>query len=81
VGGDTGRGHGYLTGMIWRDDAGLETVAGHTVNLIGPAEALQTTVVGDLGEFAFDAIPPGTYSLEIHLTDQHVVIEEVSING
>ena len=81
TGTDAARGHAYLSGHIWRENAAPDALAGQTVSLSSPGGAALTTTIGDLGEFAFDVLEPGTYHLGVHLADQVVVVENVQIDG
>ena len=75
------RGYATLSGLVWSDDAESEEMAGHDVTLAaetGPAYAMR---LDNLGNFAFEEIRPGVYRLEIRLSDQLVVVENVWIGG
>lgn len=78
---DSARRAGYLNGLIWRADADPEALAGQAVQLIGAGDTASTTAIGELGDFAFDAVEPGVYRLEVSLPDQTIVVEELHIDG
>ena len=79
--GSAGPGRASLAGLIWREDAALETMARAAVTLITANGATLTAEVDDLGGFAFDEVVPGTHRLEVLLGDRLVTIEALSIDG
>lgn len=70
-----------LLGLIWRESAGPETLAGRTVTLTAAEGASQTTAIDELGNFAFESVAPGTYRLEVALDAQLLAIAELVIGG
>jgi hypothetical protein len=71
------RGYRRLSGVIWREGVDSEALAGHVLRLVDRDGAERTTEIGDLGDFAFDTVEPGSYRLEVELHDSVVVVEEL----
>lgn len=72
-------GQAGLAGLAWREEAPPETLAGSIVVLVAGDGTTRTTALDDLGNFAFDDLPPGTYHLEVALGDDTVAIEGLRI--
>jgi anti-sigma factor RsiW len=72
-------GQAGLAGLAWREEAPPETLAGSIVVLVADDGTTRTTALDDLGNFAFDDIPPGTYHVEVALGDDTVAIEGLQI--
>jgi hypothetical protein len=70
-----------VTGLIWREGAAMESLAGHPVRLITDEGAQQTVTIGPLGDFGWEAIAPGRYRLEVELKDRLIVVEELRIGA
>ena len=70
-----------VTGLIWREGAAMEELAGSQVRLIAADGTAQTAQLGALGDFDWEAVAPGTYRLEAALADQLVVVEELRVGG
>ncbi len=79
LGAGTRRGYRRLSGVIWREGSGAETLAGQMLQLIGHDGTERTTEIEDLGDFAFDSVEPGTYRLEVALPDGIVVVEDLRL--
>lgn len=73
------RGLTSLVGLIWRDDADPETIAGSAVILTDTDGTMHTTAIDELGNFTFDDISPGTYHLEVTLGNDRIAIEGIPI--
>lgn len=46
---------------------------------LSPHEPIRRTQIDDLGNLVFSAVPNGTYLLVIHLPDQDVIFEQITI--
>jgi hypothetical protein len=46
---------------------------------LAESEPVLSTLVDDLGNFAFSSVPAGEYTLVIHLPDQDIIIEQIII--
>lgn len=72
---------GHLLGLLAVDDLDVGELAGRQVRLL---PALGGTVyaeaLDDLGNFEFDAIAPGVYSLEVELPSAVVVVEGLQVD-
>lgn len=73
------RGHSSISGLIASDEGTLDRFAQRPVRLQSVDAVAGSTVVDDLGNFELDAVAPGVYSLELDLSDQTVVIEEIRV--
>jgi len=67
-------------GLVWSDAPEPEPLAGREVRLIGGA-GVASAAVDELGNFVFDDVVPAAYQLELTLSDQVVVIEDVQVSG
>jgi len=70
---------GEITGVVWDDldgdgiqDDNEPTIPGATVTLIGPDGSTQTTVTDANGQYRFENLPPGDYSVTFTLPDGRV---------
>jgi hypothetical protein len=75
-----GQGSGSLIGLVMVTSSPPEQLVGRSVRLL-PAEGspLEATL-DDIGNFEFDAVPPGVCVLELDLPDSLVVIEDMSVH-
>jgi hypothetical protein len=73
------RGTVTVDGLLVDDTAASDAVADCEVKLIKPGQAVHTTRTDDLGNFAFDSVAVGVYTLEIRVADQVVAIEDLSL--
>jgi anti-sigma factor RsiW len=69
-----------IIGLIRRTGSALEALEGTPVRLISQAGVVETENVDDLGNFVFAAVAPDTYSLEVHIAENIVVIEQLPIS-
>lgn len=69
-----------LIGLVTRKGASLEAFQGVPVSLLLPGNPADTQVVDELGNFVFSSIAPATYSLELHLHDTTIVIEQLPVD-
>ena len=69
-----------LIGLVTRKGASLEAFQGVPVSLLSSGHAADTQVVDELGNFVFTSIAPATYSLELHLPDTTIVIEQLPVD-
>jgi hypothetical protein len=68
---------GSLVGLLVLEAAG--SLDGEV--LLMPAEGEpQTAPLDELGNFEFDELPRGSYVLEVHLTDQVIIVQELRID-
>lgn len=69
-----------LIGLVTRAGASLEAFQGVPVSLLSPGNPVDTQVVDELGNFVFSSLTPATYSLELHLPDTTIVIEQLPVD-
>ncbi len=69
-----------LIGLVTRKGASLEAFQGVPVSLLSPGNSVDTQHVDELGNFIFSSIAPATYSLELHLPDTTIVIEQLPVD-
>ena len=74
-------GGGGLGGLVWREGADPEAIAGGTVTLTAADGTADTAEIDDLGGFTFDAVAPGAYRLEIALGEQLITIEGLHVGS
>jgi hypothetical protein len=70
-----------LVGLINRNGMALKALAGTPVQLFAASQVTDTQQVDDLGNFIFAALTPATYTLEVHLPDKVVYIEQLVITA
>ncbi len=75
------RGSRSLGGLVLREGAAPESIAGAPVQLIGEATGTHSSRVDDLGSFAFPDLAPGSYRLELRLGDRLVVVEDIPVGS
>jgi hypothetical protein len=68
-----------LDGLITREDAGATRVA--ETRLVAANGTVRAARADELGNLVYEALPSGTYRLELDLPEQTVVIEELWIGG
>src|SRR6188474_197198 len=68
---------GWITGVI--TDTGGAMLPGVTVTLAGPEQ--RSVVTNDRGEFTFDNLAPGRYTLRATLTGFVDLMRDVSVTG
>ncbi len=68
-----------ITGQILKGEGLAQEVVGIPVHLIQGGQTVASTAANRLGEFTFDHIAPGAYSLSIQLTDEHLWIEHLEV--
>jgi anti-sigma factor RsiW len=68
------RSHYQIEGQL----LGVETEGG-AVRLSGSAQAERSANVDELGFFAFDAVPPGAYALDLALPDAQLLAELLEV--
>jgi hypothetical protein len=68
-----------VTGLLWQDDAGAETLTGQTAALVAADDTVRSTPVDEFGNFSFDAVAIGAYRLEVVVGDRLVTIEGLRI--
>ena len=71
-----GAERGGLVGLLTGE---VETV-GHAVELRADGQRAANTTVDDLGNFEFEGLPAGGYTLELELGDRVIVIENLQID-
>jgi hypothetical protein len=71
------RGMFALDGLVLHDAAAPDAVAGREVMLFAADVPVHATRTDDLGNFAFESVAAGGYTLEIHLDAEVVVIENL----
>jgi hypothetical protein len=67
-----------LMGLVLRG-GDLDATSGAEVRLLAADGSVRQAIIDDLGNFVFDALPNGTYGLEVELSDQVVVVKEVPV--
>jgi hypothetical protein len=73
-------GHAGLIGLIWREGAEAAQLAG-VAHLVASDGRPHDAPIDDLGNFAFEDLPPGVGQLELRLDDAVVVVEDVQVGG
>ncbi|MBI3949176.1 MAG: hypothetical protein HY314_01795 [Acidobacteria bacterium] len=68
-----------IAGQVLKGEGQIGEVAGIPVHLIQGEEILASTVADQLGEFTFDCVASGTYSLRIDLRDQSLWIGHMDV--
>jgi hypothetical protein len=78
----TARGSAMVDGLILHDFAPPEALADREVALLDSAQLQDhVTRTDDLGGFAFEDVASGTYTLEVTLSDEVVVIEDMRVGA
>ena len=73
-------GRAGLIGLIWREGAEAAQLAG-VAHLVASDGRPHDAPIDDLGNFAFEDLPPGVGQLELRLDDAVVVVEDVQVGG
>lgn len=68
-----------LIGLVTRKGTALEALQGTSVQLLTQANTVYTQTIDELGNFVFSAIVPGTYTLELHLSEGVVVVDQLAV--
>jgi hypothetical protein len=76
--GQDGPGPSGVLGLVLRGDD-VEAASGAEVRLFAPDGTVRYATVDDVGNFIFDAVPTGTYDLEVELSDQVVVVPRLQV--
>jgi hypothetical protein len=71
---------GSLLGLVVAGDTVPTGLEGQTVRLVNPTGTPAATRLDDLGNFEFDRVAAGIYSLEVDLSAGVVVIEELRVD-
>jgi hypothetical protein len=69
-----------VIGFVIRKGAALESLQGVKVVLTSPANTTTTQTIDDLGNFIFPAVQPGIYTLELHLDDTIIAVEQLPVD-
>lgn len=80
---ERGLGHDksvQVIGFVTRKGAALESLQGVRVVLTSPANTTSTQTIDELGNFIFPAVQPGTYTLELHLDDTIIAVEQLPVD-
>jgi len=74
-------GKATLTGLLWREGEDTEpgTFAGSAVTLLAGDTLAQTAALDELGNFAFDDLGSGIYTVEVTLGDDAITLENVRV--
>jgi hypothetical protein len=72
----TGAEPGSIVGLLVLETAGL---LDGEVLLIPATGDPQTAPLDELGNFEFDQLASGSYSLEVHLPDQVIIVQELRV--
>lgn len=75
----TAQGQLMLSGLVIDADGALGALAGQSVHLLQFEQIVAETVVDDLNNFAFAAIPPGSYALAVPRDETVILIPEVEL--
>ena len=70
--------HWALHGLMVRDSGPLPAA---WTRLVAQDGVVHEAALDDLGNFFYDGLPPGTYRLEVGLTEQVVVVQDLRIGG
>ena len=73
------RDRSSLTGLIWRERDDAEPLTGERVTLLGEDSPALTATIDELGNFAFDDVPHGSYRLEVAAGDTLVALGPFAI--
>ena len=73
-----GMRHWALHGLMVRDSGSLPAT---WTRLVAQDGVVHEAALDDLGNFFYDGLPPGTYRLEVGLTEQVVVVQDLRIGG
>jgi hypothetical protein len=68
-----------LIGLVTRKGSAVKSFQGMPVRLLAADSILYTQQIDDLGNFVFSPVVPATYTLELHLPTDVVVIDELPI--
>jgi hypothetical protein len=71
---------GSVLGLVVVRDTPPASLENHAVRLLNPLGTPASTRLDDLGNFEFDHVPPGIYSIEVDLPVGVVVIEELQVD-
>jgi hypothetical protein len=74
-----GAASGSVLGLVVARDTPPASLEAHAVRLLNPLGAPANTQLDDLGNFEFDHVAAGMYSLEVDLPVGVVVIEELRV--
>jgi hypothetical protein len=78
----TGPSTASVDGLLLHDFAPPEALADREVALLDTARVQDhVTRTDDLGGFAFEDVASGTYTLEVSLSDEVVVVEDLRVGG
>jgi hypothetical protein len=70
---------GALLGLVVAGDTPSTALEGHAVRLVNPAGTPAATQLDDLGNFEFEHVASGIYSVEVDLPDGLIVVEDVRV--
>jgi hypothetical protein len=68
-----------LVGLVNRQGMALSALMGTPVQLVTASQVTDIQQIDDLGNFIFATLTPATYTLEVHLPDKVVFIEQLVI--
>lgn len=68
-----------LIGFVTCKGKGLDALQGISAQLSSSAQTVYTQKVDELGNFVFSALAPATYTLELHLPEGIVVIDQLAV--
>ena len=69
-----------VIGFVTRKGASLESLQGVNVVLTSPVTVADTQTIDELGNFIFPSVSPGSYALELQLTDATIVVEQLPVD-
>jgi hypothetical protein len=75
-----GQGPGTLIGLVMATSSPPEVLMGREVRLVPQSGVPRAAALDDIGNFDFEDLVAGTYSLELDLPDSVVVIEELRLH-
>ncbi len=70
-----------LIGFVTCKGTGLDALQGRSVQLSSSPQTVYTQKIDELGNFVFSAIVPATYTLELHLPEGVVVIDQLTVTS
>ncbi len=77
---EAGASRTTVIGLVWHNEDPAADVAGEA-RLVADSAVAQTTPIDELGNFTFESVASGTYTLELNFADLTSVIEDLKIGA